>query len=179
MPRQSMILVRRFFTICVIGVSCAIGVSFASAAAPPAQRGSTASDAAAAQDFPGLPRFRNSTLVGYQAVAFDSFRLPTGPATRDATSTWQVADALPLEGKVTGYVYVLPPGTASLEVFRNYQNALSSAGFTTLFACDDDDACGDGDVLAQKVYSGSQSLLHKSEDAGFSAASRRHQAGWM
>ena len=26
---------------------------------------------------------------------------------------------------------------------------------------------------------GRLSLLHKSEDAGFSAASRRHQAGWM
>ena len=59
-----------------------------------------------------------SAIVGYQALAFDTFRLPTGPAERDASSNWQVPNALALEGKVTGHVYALPPGTATLEVFR-------------------------------------------------------------
>ena len=114
-----------------------------------------AADVAGARDFPGLPRFRNSTIIGYQALAFDGFRLPTGPAQRDAASNWQIPASLKLEGKVTGYVYAMPPGTATLEVFRNYQNALQSAGFTTLFACDDDDSCGDGQIMAQQIYAGS------------------------
>ena len=33
--------------------------------------------------------------------------------------------------------------------------------------------------MAEAVKLYQESLLHKSEDAGFSAASRRHQAGWM
>lgn len=48
-----------------------------------------------------------------------------------------------------------------MEVFRNYQNALQSAGFTTLFACDDDDACGDGGILAQKIYAGSHIMQNR------------------
>jgi outer membrane protein OmpA-like peptidoglycan-associated protein len=114
---------------------------------------------AAALDFPRLPRFRNSAIIGHQLLAFDAFRLPTGPAARDAASNWQIPDALALEGKVTGYVYALPPGTATLEVFRNYQAALQQAGFTPLFACDDE-ACGDGGILAQHVYAGSHIMAN-------------------
>jgi OmpA-OmpF porin, OOP family len=125
-----------------------------------------APDIAGARDYPGLPRFRGSAIVGYQALAFDMFRLPTGPAERDASSNWQIPNVLALEGKVTGHVYVLPPGTASLEVFRNYQNALRTAGFTTLFTCDGDDACGDGGILAQYVYAGS----HIMQNSGIRSA---------
>ena len=114
-----------------------------------------AQDIAGARDYPGLPRFHGSAIRGFQSLAFDSFLLPTGPAARDVSGNWQIPNALRLEGKVTGYVYVLPPGTATLEVFRNYQDALQTAGFATLFACDDDDACGDGEILAQRVYAGS------------------------
>lgn len=120
-----------------------------------------AQDVPGARDYPGLPRFRGSSIIGYQALAFDSFQLPTGPAERDASSNWQIPSALRLEGKVTGYVYALPPGTATLEVFRNYQEALQAAGFTTLFACDDDDACGDGGILAQRVYAGSHIMQNR------------------
>lgn len=114
-----------------------------------------AADVAGARDLPGLPRFRNSAIIGYQTLAFDGFRLPTGPAQRDNAFNWQIPNSLRLEGKVTGYVYALPPGTATLEVFRNYQNALQVSGFITLFACDDDETCGDGQVMAQQIYAGS------------------------
>jgi OmpA-OmpF porin, OOP family len=114
-----------------------------------------AQDIAGARDYLGLPRFHGSAIRGFQSLAFDSFLLPTGPAAHDVSGNWQIPNALRLEGKVTGYVYVLPPGTATLEVFRNYQDALQTAGFATLFACDDDDACGDGGILAQRVYAGS------------------------
>jgi OmpA-OmpF porin, OOP family len=120
-----------------------------------------AQDLPGARDYPGLPRFRGSTIIGYQALAFDTFRLPVGRAERDAESNWQIPNTLRLEGKVTGYVYALPHGTATVEVFRNYQNALQSAGFTTLFACDDDDACGDGGILAQKIYAGSHIMQNR------------------
>src|SRR5215469_2218379 len=88
-----------------------------------------AQDVPGARDYPGLPRFRGSAIIGYQTLAFDTFRLPTGQAEQDASFNWQIPNAQRLEGKVTGYVYALPTGTATVEVFRNYQNALQAAGF--------------------------------------------------
>jgi OOP family OmpA-OmpF porin len=123
-------------------------------------------DVAGARDYPGLPRFRGSAIIGYQALAFDAFRLPTGPAERDADDAWQTPSVLALEGKITGFVYALPRGTATLEVFRNYQDALQAAGFAPLFACDDDQACGDGGILAQRVYVGS----HVMQNGGLRSA---------
>jgi OmpA-OmpF porin, OOP family len=120
-----------------------------------------APDVSGARDYPSLPRFRGSIIIGYQALAFDTFRLPTGPAAQDASFNWQIPQALRLEGKVTGYVYALPTGTATVEVFRNYQAALQAAGFTTLFACDDDAECGDGSIIAQKVYAGSHVMQNR------------------
>jgi OmpA-OmpF porin, OOP family len=157
-PEGSVAMRRRLVVAAQLALALNIGGSGITSMpilAQPAPRAMAAQDIAGARDYPGLPRFRGSAIVGYQALAFDTFRLPTGPAERDASSNWQVPNALSLEGRVTGYVYALPPGTAALEVFRNYQDALRGAGFTTLFTCDDDDACGDGGILAQRVYAGS------------------------
>jgi OmpA-OmpF porin, OOP family len=150
MRRGRLVAAQLCFTLFVGGI-CSVPIL----AQPAPRTTATAHDVAGARDYPGLPRFRGSAILGYQDLSFDTFRLPTGPAERDASSNWQVPKAVTLEGKVTGYVYALPRGTATLEVFRNYQSALQTAGFTTLFACDGDDACGDGGILAQRVYAGS------------------------
>src|SRR5690349_10709510 len=71
----------------------------------PAARSPAAGDVAGARDYPGLPRFEGSSLIGYQALPFDGFRLPTGPARQNAQFNWEIPDALEIEGKVSGYVY--------------------------------------------------------------------------
>ena len=45
-----------------------------------------------------------------------------------------------LEGRITRILYRGPDGRSSLEILRNYQSALESAGFETLFTCGAD--CG-------------------------------------
>ena len=42
----------------------------------------------------------------------------------------------PLDGRISNRLYWGPKGAPPLEVFRNYQHALTAAGFETLFACE-------------------------------------------
>lgn len=119
-----------------------------------------AADISGARDFPGLPRFAGSSIVGNQSIPFDRFRLPMAPVARDANYSWQSPQAEDIEGKVSGYVYALPPGAAPLEVVRNYESALKAAGFEIVFACDEDAECGDGQVLAQATLGGSHTITN-------------------
>ena len=48
-----------------------------------------------------------------------------------------------LEGKIHSYFYTAPAGRSELEVFRNFQQALSASRFTTLHVCDEPKQCQD------------------------------------
>lgn len=50
----------------------------------------------------------------------------------------------PLEGKITHILYENPQGRSVLEVYRNYESTLRSAGFQVLFSCTSVDRCGGG-----------------------------------
>jgi OOP family OmpA-OmpF porin len=113
-----------------------------------------AKDVAAGGDYPGIPRFSGSSLIGNQTLAFDAFTLPTGPARQDDQFQWQLSQKLDVEGKVSGYVYDVPAGRTPVEVFRNYQAALANLGFATLFECAGDETCGRADWLSQQIYAG-------------------------
>src|SRR4051794_28980672 len=85
-------------------------------------------DVKGAKDFDGIPRFKGARIIGYQSLPFDEFTIPLGAVYEDADDEFKkkLPDMVKVEGKVTGYVYEIPAGTASLEVFRNYQRALNS-----------------------------------------------------
>lgn len=93
-------------------------------------------DVAGSRDFPGIGRFRGSTITGYDVKDFDATRLQAGPF-RDGAPT----DARRLEGRVTRIAYLVPRGPSMLEVSRNFEQQLTGAGYTTLLLCDAD-ACG-------------------------------------
>ncbi|WP_020698540.1 OmpA family protein [Reyranella massiliensis] len=46
---------------------------------------------------------------------------------------------LQVEGKITHLIYRAPADRSSLKVFRNYEDALKSAGFCTIYRCFDFD----------------------------------------
>jgi OmpA-OmpF porin, OOP family len=48
-----------------------------------------------------------------------------------------------VEGKVTTYHFDMPEGRSVLEVSRNYEQALTSAGFEKVFVCGSQDECGE------------------------------------
>lgn len=88
-------------------------------------------DVEGSKDHPLISRYPGSYIAKYLTKEFDEFALPLGPVDVENTITKNQ----PLEGKITRIVYVAPAGRTVLEVFRNYQDALKTGGFETLFTC--------------------------------------------
>ncbi len=93
-----------------------------------------AQDIKGSADHPLIPRYEGSDIRGFKTSAFDEYRLITskilkrgGEADGDTVTR--------LEGKVTHRLYRAPKDRSTLEVFRNYEGALTKAGFTPVFAC--------------------------------------------
>ena len=96
-------------------------------------------DVAGSSDHPLIPRYAGSEIRDYGVSAFDEFRLIAGKMVVQDGSVVPptVASERPidLEGKVTHLFYRAPRDRSVLEVFRNYERALASAGFEVLFSC--------------------------------------------
>lgn len=88
-----------------------------------------------------MTRYTGSFIDGYEIRDFDSYTLPLGPAVKDLNGERVPTKKESIEGKITRILYRGPEGRSSLEILRNYEAALSSAGFTVLFECGGDD-CG-------------------------------------
>ncbi|WP_439575138.1 OmpA family protein [Phreatobacter sp.] len=104
---------------------------FALAATAPAT-----ADIAGSADHPLVGRYAGSQIAYYSSNAYDEAWLLTRAMNPDqpkeSSPSW-----LQLEGAVTRIRYTIPEGRSSLEVLRNYEQALRQNGFTTLFACTD------------------------------------------
>lgn len=93
-----------------------------------------------AKDPAGLARYAGSVIFGYQFADFDESTLPLGKAfLKDGQRGFE--KTLRAEGKRTRTLYLAPEGRSSLEVLRNYTDALGKAGYKPLFECAQD-ACG-------------------------------------
>ena len=99
-----------------------------------------AQDSSGSKDHPLVTRYAGSVIDGYEVKDFDEYTLPLGPAVRDAEGARVPSKKEVLEGKITRILYRGPEGRSTLEILRNYQAALESAGFETLFTCGDE--CG-------------------------------------
>ncbi len=98
-------------------------------------------DSPGSADHPTVTRYTGSFIDGYEVKDFDEYTLPLGPAVKDAAG-WRVPSKKEtLEGRITRILYRGPEGRSTLEILRNYQAALESAGFETLFTCTDKE-CG-------------------------------------
>ena len=88
-------------------------------------------DVAGSADLPDIGRFAGSEIEVFRKESYGATTLATGPiqSKADAETT-----SLYLEGPVTRIVYRVPPGSSALEVFRNFENRIKSAGYTTLFS---------------------------------------------
>ena len=92
------------------------------------------------KDHPLISRYPGSEihrLYPSSVKQFDEIALPMGPYQKGKFTKTER-----LEGKVTRLVYVNPRDRSTLEIFRNYQQALTKGGFQTLFACSAAE-CGD------------------------------------
>jgi OOP family OmpA-OmpF porin len=142
-----------------------------------------ASDTANAKDPAYLGRFTGSKLLSANAVDFDALVLPVAklaavPGQRDSSNNQVMAPEkkLELEGKRTHYVYLLPEGTATLAVIRNYQNAAKAKGGKMLFECLGTE-CGGGQRGLSTGGGGSQGMaMYLWPDEKIT--DKRGSAGW-
>ena len=87
------------------------------------------------KDHPMISRYEGSVLQDMAQESFAQLRVPAGPG-RFSSTGLAFDKATTVEGRVSGYFYIAPKGRSALEVFRNYQSALSQARFTTLYSCE-------------------------------------------
>jgi OmpA-OmpF porin, OOP family len=91
-------------------------------------------DVAGGRDHPMVSRYADSIMTGYKQDKFDETELVLGPATmKDGVRGFQKTQLV--QGQRSRLLYVAPGDRSSLEVMRNYQDALAKAGFVTLFTC--------------------------------------------
>jgi OmpA-OmpF porin, OOP family len=116
--------------------------------------GSLAADRADCADHPAISRYEGAQLSDCKTIAFSDYQLLIKPITEDRLrEARKTADnSLKLEGRFTRLNYDAPKGRSSLEVARNIQSALVSAGAEVLFQCANDScSAGNGSNLAMAM----------------------------
>lgn len=114
----------------VLAASLVLAATLASAQAP-------GTDVAGAADHPLVKRFAGSWLIGARGADWDAAAVPAGPEL-DKADERKFEELVQLEGKVTQRLYIAPRGKSSLEVWRNYEQALAAAGLKKRFVCETD-----------------------------------------
>jgi outer membrane protein OmpA-like peptidoglycan-associated protein len=90
-----------------------------------------AADLPGSQDPPNMKRYAGSEIIGYRAPKFDEYTLPLGIPTQMAPPKFE--KSLKVEGQVSRYTYLAPPGRTAAELFRNYKLEFQRLGVTPLF----------------------------------------------
>ena len=92
-------------------------------------------------DHPLVSRYTGSFIDGQQVLDFDGYTLPVGPVVKNSEGQRVPSEKVSLEGKITRTLYRGPKERSTLEILRNFQSALESAGFEILYTCGGKD-CG-------------------------------------
>jgi OOP family OmpA-OmpF porin len=107
-------------------------------------------DVKGGQDHPLLSRFEGAKMVGYKVTQYDQAELPASRL-YFKNNHLLVDNLLKPEGKYTRIAYVYAKGRSGLEVFRNYQMAITKAGMKVVYMCETD-ACGALDSYYNSSY---------------------------
>lgn len=105
-----------------------------------------------AKDHPLLSRYAGSKLTGYVFKDFDEVDLVAGKQIRNKDNKDVFEKIQTIEGKYTRIIYAYPKERSSVEVMRNYQTAIQTAGLKTVFTCEKA-ACGEafGSIMMDRV----------------------------
>jgi OOP family OmpA-OmpF porin len=116
-----------------------------------------------------LQRYEGSHIVGFEKIAYDEYRFPTGPlkpvadeSARDENNNrvFEFTPQATIEGARTRLVYLLPPGRSPLEVLRGYEQVLKAQGGEKRFECAGG-ACGGDAGRSSNGGGGDQSVAMK------------------
>jgi OmpA-OmpF porin, OOP family len=95
------------------------------------------SDKLGCSDPAGISRYQGSIIFACRASEFDAVRFLNKPVAAISEQPRTDSNSVAAEGRYSGVAYVGPKGRSSREVFANYREALSKAGFAIDFTCDD------------------------------------------
>lgn len=103
------------------------------------QAAAPAADVEGAKDDPAIKRYHSTFISRYSDKDFDRYVFPLGKAVKSGKVTeGKYEKSLMLEGRVTRRAYHSTEADRStLELFRNYQQELTAAGFETLYLLED------------------------------------------
>jgi len=121
------------FRTVVLAAWLSLCVSAAAAQAPP--KFDASRDLPGAKDHPLVPRYEGSVIFGFKSERFAEANMPLGPATRSNDNVRSFEKIETVEGARTRLLYLAPKQRTSLEVIRNYRQALEAQGFSTLYEC--------------------------------------------
>ena len=96
-------------------------------ASSPVTAGEYDTDRPGGSDHPLISRYQGSVLYMYGASNYGLVPMLEMDKTKLVTKM--------VEGKISNKIYWAPKGKSALEVFRNYQQALTGAGFEALYQC--------------------------------------------
>lgn len=102
-----------------------------------------AADLPGAKDHPLLKRFGGSEIVGYDTKRFVEYELQTSTFTNydlEAKKRQYASPPLPLAGALTRIWYEAAGDASGIELLRNYENELTTQGFTILYDSTKDSA---------------------------------------
>lgn len=91
----------------------------------------SAQDVAGSKDHALIDRFPGSTIINYYVREYNEVNAAIKPGTSESPP----AERMLLKGKHTSLVYEAPQDRTSLEIIRNFQNAISTAGGEVVFRC--------------------------------------------
>ena len=102
------------------------------------------------RDSPLLKRYEGSYIVAHEHKAFAEFDLPlskleplAGEKTKQNNQRFAPKNRKALEGAYTRIVYLIPANRSPVEVVRNYEEEIKSAGGNLLYQCKDAECGGD------------------------------------
>ncbi|MEO0294454.1 MAG: DUF4892 domain-containing protein [candidate division WOR-3 bacterium] len=91
-------------------------------------------DIKGSKDHPVISRYPGSFIYHYEVKEFDEFYILLEPLKSSSDFDIQKAKKEKVEGKVTKIQYQAPKGKSSLEVFKNYEEAVKKANFDILYS---------------------------------------------
>ncbi|MCK5392686.1 MAG: DUF4892 domain-containing protein [Deltaproteobacteria bacterium] len=129
-----------------------------------------AEDISGSSDHPMVSRYDGSSIKDYDFREFDEYEILLGKVVHapGEPDNSKVESSEKLEGKVTRISYYLPEDRSTLEVFRNYEDALKAAGFEILYTCSNKE-CG-GRPFNHRVVKYSGGFADNYSDQRFLAA---------
>lgn len=98
---------------------------------------SFAADIPGSKDHPMFSRYTESEILKYEQREFDQVKLVKAPIQVRGDLSKNDDAVLKLEGKYTRLSYRAPANRSVFEVYKNYEQALTSAGFEVLYQCHD------------------------------------------